>query len=87
MTTYNVTIPENKKKFFLEFLELMGVRYEKENEDFLELSDEHKEDEENKIIALKKAIQEGIDSGIAHDFDPIKNLENLKARRIVNGKI
>ncbi|MGC4129037.1 MAG: hypothetical protein QM564_05615 [Bergeyella sp.] len=64
----------------------MGVRYEKENEDFFELSDEQ-EDEENKIIALKKAIQEGIDSGIAHDFDPIKNLENLKSRRIANGRI
>ncbi len=39
------------------------------------------EDEESKVIALKSAIQEGIDSGIAHDFDTKKNLENLKARR------
>ena len=38
------------------------------------------EDEESKAIALRNAIQEGIDSGIAHDFDPKKNLENLKAR-------
>ena len=38
------------------------------------------EDEESKVIALRSAIQEGIDSGIAHDFDPKKNLENLKAR-------
>ena len=28
------------------------------------------EDEESKIIALRSAIQEGIESGIAHDFDP-----------------
>lgn len=38
------------------------------------------EDEENKIIALRKAIQEGIDSGIVEDFDPKKFLETLKAR-------
>jgi len=45
------------------------------------------EDEENKTIALRNAIQEGIDSGIAHDFDPKKNLENLKARKTTNGKV
>jgi len=45
------------------------------------------EDEENKSIALKNAIQEGIDSGIAHDFDPKKNLKNLKARKTANGKV
>lgn len=39
------------------------------------------EDEESKIIALRKAIQEGIDSGIAEDFDPKKFLESLKARK------
>ena len=43
------------------------------------------ENEESKVIALKNAIQEGIDSGIAHDFDPVKNLEQLKARRLKNG--
>jgi len=45
------------------------------------------EDEENKVIALRNAIQEGIDSGIAHDFDPQKNLENLKARRTATGNV
>lgn len=30
------------------------------------------EEEKNKTAALKNAIQEGIDSGIAHDFDPEK---------------
>lgn len=45
------------------------------------------EDEENKVIALRNAIQEGIDSGIAHDFDLKKNLENLKAKRTANGGI
>ena len=39
------------------------------------------EDEENKIISLRKAIQEGIDSGIATDFEPKKFLESLKARK------
>jgi antitoxin ParD1/3/4 len=43
------------------------------------------ENEESKVIALKNAIQEGIDSGIAYDFDPVKNLEELKARRAKNG--
>ncbi|MFP9097567.1 type II toxin-antitoxin system ParD family antitoxin [Flavobacterium sp. RHBU_24] len=38
------------------------------------------EDEENKIIALRKAIQEGRDSGIAEDFDRDKFLEFLKKR-------
>lgn len=28
------------------------------------------ENEESKIVAIRNAIQEGIDSGIAHDFDP-----------------
>ena len=45
------------------------------------------ENEENKVIALRNAIQEGIDSGIAHDFDPEKHLLELKARREKNGGI
>lgn len=45
------------------------------------------EDEESKIIALRSAIQEGIESGIAHDFDPDKHLQELKARRKNNGKV
>lgn len=43
------------------------------------------EEEENKIIALKNAIQEGIDSGIAYEFDPQKHLESLKAKKRLNG--
>ena len=43
------------------------------------------ENEESKVIALKNAIQEGIDSGIAHDFDPEKHLQEIKARRKNNG--
>jgi len=43
------------------------------------------ENEENKTAALKNAIEEGIDSGIAHDFDSTKNLEALKAKRRKNG--
>ena len=43
------------------------------------------ENEESKVIALRNAIQEGIDSGIAYDFDPQKNLEELKAKRRNNG--
>ena len=43
------------------------------------------EEEENKIIALRKAIHEGIDSGRAINFDPKKHLEVLKARKKSNG--
>jgi len=43
------------------------------------------EEEENKIMALREAIQEGIDSGIAHDFNPKTHLGNLKAKKTMNG--
>jgi antitoxin ParD1/3/4 len=39
------------------------------------------EEEESKIIALRNAIMEGIDSGIAKDFDSQKHLESLKAKK------
>jgi antitoxin ParD1/3/4 len=45
------------------------------------------ENEESKIIVLRNAIQQGIDSGIAHDFDPEKHLQQLKAKRKDNGKL
>ena len=43
------------------------------------------ENEENKAIALRNAIQEGIDSGISKDFDPEKHLQELKNKRNHNG--
>ena len=43
------------------------------------------EEEENKITVLKSAIQEGIDSGVALDFDPKKHLASLKAKKHSNG--
>lgn len=43
------------------------------------------EEEENKVHFLKNAIQEGIESGIAKDFDPQKHLETLKANKRKNG--
>jgi antitoxin ParD1/3/4 len=39
------------------------------------------EEEENKIIILRNAIQEGIDSGYATDFDPKKHLEMLQSKK------
>lgn len=45
------------------------------------------ENEENKALALRSAIQEGVDSGIAHDFDASKNLEELKADHKKHGSI
>ncbi len=38
------------------------------------------EEEEQKIIALRHAIEEGINSGLAEDFDPEEHLKMLKAR-------
>lgn len=43
------------------------------------------ENEESKFIALRNAIQQGIDSGVAHDFDPEKHLQQLKIKRRSNG--
>ena len=45
------------------------------------------EEEESKMIALKGAIQEGIKSGIAYDFEPRSHLEKIKAKKNLNGKI
>ena len=39
------------------------------------------EEEENRIAALKSAIHEGINSGIAKNFDPKKHLQSLKASK------
>ena len=38
------------------------------------------EAEENQFMALKEAIHEGIESGIASDFDPQQHLQMLKAK-------
>ena len=43
------------------------------------------EEEEDKIQLLKNWIQEGIDSGIAEDFDAKKHLETLKVKIKNNG--
>ena len=39
------------------------------------------EEEERKIIALRQAIDEGINSGLAEDFDPDEHLKILKGSR------
>ncbi|HEY9125236.1 MAG TPA: type II toxin-antitoxin system ParD family antitoxin [Bacteroidales bacterium] len=38
-------------------------------------------EEENKFLALKKAIHEGIESGIAEDFNADTHLQMLKRKR------
>jgi antitoxin ParD1/3/4 len=45
------------------------------------------EEEENRMVALRGAIQEGIESGIASDFDPESHLEKLKSKRNLNGQL
>lgn len=39
------------------------------------------EEEENKITALKKAINDGMESGMAENFNPKQHLESLKAKK------
>ncbi|MDG2432006.1 type II toxin-antitoxin system ParD family antitoxin [Flavobacterium sp.] len=39
------------------------------------------EEEESKIMALKNAINDGIESGIANNFNAEKHLESLKATK------
>lgn len=43
------------------------------------------EDEENRVIALRKAINKGLRSGRALDFNSKKHLEFLKAKKNANG--
>ena len=43
------------------------------------------EEEENRLTALKSAIQDGISSGLAKDFNSKKHLEMLKASKKRNG--
>ncbi|MEX2485645.1 MAG: type II toxin-antitoxin system ParD family antitoxin [Brumimicrobium sp.] len=39
------------------------------------------EEEEQKIIALRIAIEEGVNSGLVENFDPEEHLQLLKAKR------
>jgi len=39
------------------------------------------EEEENRLMALRTAIQEGLESGIASDFDQDLHLEKLKQEK------
>jgi antitoxin ParD1/3/4 len=39
------------------------------------------EDEENKIIVLREAIKEGMESGIAENFNPDRHLRMMKAKK------
>lgn len=43
------------------------------------------EEEENKITVLRKAINEGLESGRSLSFDPKRHLESLKSKRNSNG--
>ena len=43
------------------------------------------ETEESKAIALRNAIQKGLDSPMVEDFDFEENLQKLKAEKRING--
>ena len=39
------------------------------------------EEEEQKIVALRHAIEEGVNSGLEEDFNPDEHLKMLKAKK------
>ena len=39
------------------------------------------EENESRLTDLKAAIREGVDSGVAEEFDPEEHLKTLKAKR------
>ena len=39
------------------------------------------EEEENKVQAIRKALEEGEDSGFVSDFDPTSHLQSLHQRK------
>ena len=43
------------------------------------------EDQEQKMAALRSAIEGGMNSGIVEDFDPQEHLQQMKARK--HGKV
>ena len=43
------------------------------------------EEEENRLITLREAIKEGIESGIAYNFNSESHLKELKAKKRLNG--
>ena len=43
------------------------------------------EDEESKVIALRNAVQEGLNSPLEEDFDFDENLKRLKEEKRKNG--
>jgi cell division septum initiation protein DivIVA len=59
MTTFNVSIPDNKISFFQEFLDMIGARYEKKQEE-IELTEKQKK-------TLDKALEQDKKTFISRD--------------------
>lgn len=45
------------------------------------------EEEESRILSLKKSIQDGLDSELSADFNPEQHLARLKTNLDLNGKV
>ena len=43
------------------------------------------EEDESRMVALKMAIEEGLESGLAENYNPKKHLEKLKAAKQKHG--
>ncbi len=72
--------------YFDEFVQskLSGGRYKNASE-VIRAGLRLLEEEENKALVLRNAIQEGIESGIADDFNSKSYLAELKEKRKING--
>jgi len=61
--------------------QITAGRYENINE-VIKAGLELLQHEEKKLLELRQAINEGINSGIAYEFDPKKHLADLKSGKI-----
>ena len=64
MITYNVVIPDNKQQFFQEFLELIGAKFEKNNQDFFitdeqkKILDERLKEDKTSFISARESLSQ-----------------------------
>lgn len=45
------------------------------------------EEDENKIVALRTAIEQGLESGVAEEINPEELLMEIKAKKRMNGQV
>jgi len=78
MKIISINLGEHYNQFISS--QVTNGRFENEN-DVIKAALSLLEDEDSRVLALRNAIQEGLDSGIAHNFVPEKHLQQLKLKR------